>query len=66
MSTTTTEVTDHTIMPFGKFRGKAMINVPAIYLLWLFDNNCTHAGVKKYITANLQILKNETSNNYKK
>lgn len=46
-------------MPFGKYVGKPMINVPAKYLLWLFDNGCSHDGVRKYITANLDVLRKE-------
>lgn len=57
--TTTAELTDNSEMPFGKFKGKAMVDVPAKYLLWLFDNGCDHAGVKKYINDNLQVLKKE-------
>lgn len=46
-------------MPFGKYQGKAMINVPAKYLLWLFNNGCDHIGVKQYINDNLEVLKKE-------
>jgi uncharacterized protein (DUF3820 family) len=52
--------TDNTPMPFGMHRGKAMANVPAHYLLWLFDKGCDHEGVKQYIIANLDLLKKET------
>jgi uncharacterized protein (DUF3820 family) len=55
----TTEITDATPIPFGKYKGKAMINVPAIYLLWLHDNGCSHDGVRKYINNNLQALRKE-------
>lgn len=48
-------------MPFGKYIGKAMINVPAVYLLWLHDNGCSHTGVRKYIINNLDILKKEVA-----
>lgn len=46
-------------MPFGKYRGTAMINVPAVYLMWLFDQGCTHDGVKRYILDNKTILEAE-------
>jgi uncharacterized protein (DUF3820 family) len=58
----TTEFTDTTQMPFGKFQGKKMADVPAVYLLWLHDNDCHHPGVKKYILDNLQGLKQEVKN----
>lgn len=51
----TAQVTDATLMPFGKYRGKPLRKVPAKYLLWLFG--CTHAGVKQYILDNFKYLK---------
>lgn len=59
MQTGTIEITDSTPMPFGKFRGKAMVDVPAKYLLWLFNEGCDHEGVRKYINENLDVLKKE-------
>jgi len=53
--------TDTNTMPFGKHMGKAMSNVPAIYLLWLYHKGCTHEGVRKYIINNLEGLKKEQS-----
>ena len=53
------EITDNTPMPFGKHQGKAMINVPAQYLLWLYNEGCSHPGVKKYIIDNLDGLRKE-------
>lgn len=29
---------DESIMPFGKHKGEKLANVPADYLLWLYDN----------------------------
>lgn len=52
---------DNTPMPFGRYRGKAMINVPAVYLLWLHDNGCDHAGVKQYINDNFAALRSEAA-----
>jgi uncharacterized protein (DUF3820 family) len=56
---TPNEITDNSAMPFGKFQGKAMANIPAKYLLWLYDNGCSHEGVRKYIMANIAGLKKE-------
>jgi uncharacterized protein (DUF3820 family) len=55
------EFTDNTPMPFGKYMGKAMVNVPAIYLLWLYNEGCSHDGVRKYIINNLDAIKTEVS-----
>jgi uncharacterized protein (DUF3820 family) len=55
------EITDNHAMPFGKYMGKKMIEVPAVYMMWLYDNNCNHAGVKKYIIDNFQAIKQEAN-----
>lgn len=52
-------LTDHSPMPFGKYTGKAMVNVPAVYLLWLHNKGCDHQGVKNYINDNLDALQKE-------
>ena len=54
-------MTDSSLMPFGRYKGKKMIEVPGVYLMWLFNNACDHPGVKQYITDNLQALKNEAA-----
>jgi len=49
------EITDKSKMPFGKYKDYPMVNVPAVYLLFLHDNN--RAGrVSNYIKANLNVL----------
>ena len=49
---------DDDLMPFGKYKGMQMINVPASYLLWLYET--IDAGlVKDYIENNLDVLKQE-------
>lgn len=53
---------DYSQMPFGKYLGKRMIEIPSHYLLWLFDRGCDHPGVKKYILNNMSALKNEVAN----
>ena len=59
MSTDILQDTDK--MPFGKHKGKALVNVPAKYLLWLFNAGCDHAALKAYIAANLNILNKEAN-----
>ena len=51
------EIKDDTPMPFGRYMGRPMSAVPAIYLVWLYDNHCRHDGVRRYITRNLDGLK---------
>lgn len=50
---------DNSLMPWGKHEGEKMANVPASYLLWIYDNNKCHGEVKSYIVKNLELLKNE-------
>lgn len=59
-----TTYTDNSQMPFGKYKGKALVNVPADYLLYLWENMYgTMADQSKplsvYINDNLPNLKIE-------
>lgn len=61
MQTTKEGFTDKTPMPFGKYKGTAMANVPAPYLLWLHNAGCDHDGVRGYINDNLEVLLKENA-----
>ena len=63
-------LTDQSLMPFGKFKGTKMANVPADYLLWL------HGAMEKqselspekysvliYCSANMEVLQQEKKRN---
>lgn len=54
---TNNKLTDESSMPFGKYRGKQMADVPADYLLWLYDNCKCSDNVHDYIIDNLEVLK---------
>lgn len=54
-------LSDESSMPFGKHRGKRMIDVPAQYLLWLNDDGLKDGPLKNYIERNLDALKQEAS-----
>jgi uncharacterized protein (DUF3820 family) len=56
---TEAELDDMSPMPFGKFKGKKMKDVPVDYLHWLWHEGCRHSGVKSYIERNLDALKME-------
>jgi uncharacterized protein (DUF3820 family) len=69
---TATALTDNSPMPFGKHRGQALINVPASYLIWLYDAQTKRmaAGevlsladrtLRTYINNNLDALRVETA-----
>lgn len=51
--------TDKTLMPFGKYKGTALANVPATTLLWYWENINLSPPMKEYIQENLDALKQE-------
>lgn len=57
---------DTDLMPFGAHKGKRMIDVPASYLLWFYEENKAFKtkgdGLKvwKYAEDNLEVLKSQT------
>lgn len=53
------KLTDNSKMPWGKYEGEKMANVPAEYLLWCFNNNKCSKEVAVYIQDNLDVLKAE-------
>lgn len=54
-------LTDESLMPWGKWKGTKMANVPADYLLWLHKEGKYNASVKAYILENLELLKKEAN-----
>jgi uncharacterized protein (DUF3820 family) len=53
------QLTDQSIMSFGKYKGHKIANVPAEYLLFIYVEYDLQAPLKKYISDNLQGLKQE-------
>lgn len=54
-----TALTDKSEMPYGIHKGKTMANVPAKYLIWLYDNQKCTVQVKAYIEDNIEVLREE-------
>lgn len=53
---------DQSEMPFGKHKGKKMEDVPASYLLWLWDNGVwsdTAHVLHSYLRNNFSVLETE-------
>ena len=50
---------DNSLMPWGKYKGEKMANVPATYLMWLYNNEKCNAEVQAYIEDNMDALKEE-------
>jgi hypothetical protein len=56
------ELQDDDPMPFGKYKGTPMQDVPASYLFWLWNNgmkNDKQSDVADYIRRNLSVLRQE-------
>lgn len=54
-------LTDTCPMPWGKHKGKRMIDVPAAYLLWLHTEGKANGDVAAYIDDNMDVLLKETN-----
>jgi hypothetical protein len=53
---------DNSPMPWGKFQGTKLVNVPADYLIWIKDNmkrTISNQNVFDYIHENLDVLQKE-------
>lgn len=50
---------DFSLMTFGKYKGITLVNVPAKYLLWLYEQGDIKKDLKKYIEDNMDVLKKE-------
>jgi uncharacterized protein (DUF3820 family) len=56
---------DTDLMPYGIHKGKEMQDVPADYLLWLYEEGKLTEPVREYIEDNLEVLKVEIERNKK-
>lgn len=52
-------LTDESIIQFGAHKGKKLANVPAHYLLWMYDQHWCNKDYKKYIEDNMDVLKKD-------
>lgn len=50
-------MTDKSIMPWGKYQGQALANIPDSYFLWLYEANKAHGQLRVYIEDNLAAIK---------
>jgi hypothetical protein len=53
------ELTDNDKMPFGKYKGKSLIEVPASYLIYCYENYNLREALKNYIKNNMDVLKQQ-------
>ena len=52
-------------MPYGKYKGRPMEDVPADYLIWLVDNQRASPEVIEYVRENQDVLDKEIKENAK-
>jgi len=60
------EITDSFIMPFGKYEGEKIGNVPASYLIYMYESKFLFGDVKKYVGDNLNVLQKEANKEYER
>lgn len=60
------EWTDQTIMPFGTHKGKKLANVPGEYLLWVFKQDWIRPPLRRYIQANMDVIRDEITRERRK
>lgn len=53
------QMTDVDLMPFWVHKGTKMIDVPAEYLIWLYENDRCSPNVKAYIEDAMDFLNKE-------
>lgn len=53
--------TNETTMPFGKYKGEKLADVPASYLLYLLEEGIRNGPMKTYIETNIDSLKEKDS-----
>lgn len=54
---------EHSPMPYGKYKGRQIKDVPADYLLWLYYNDRASPAIEEYVERNLESLKEEAFDN---
>lgn len=48
---------DESLMPWGKYKGKKMVEVPDEYLLWIYDMGKVRGDLLVYIYDNLKVIR---------
>ncbi len=57
-----TNLNDNTIMWFGEYKGLTLANVPASYLMFLYEKGSIYGGLLDYVKDNLEVLEMEIIN----
>lgn len=51
---------DESIMKYGVWKGTRLIDIPASYFLYVYENNKCSDEVREYIEDNLEVIKQQT------
>lgn len=60
------KITDNSLMPYGKYKGKKMANIPASYLLWMYRNDKLFKALEVYVEENMDALEKEEKEEFSK
>ena len=58
------KLTDKSIITFGTHQGKALANVPARYLIFIYEQGKLTDNLKAYIVENWAVLKKQEREEY--
>jgi len=47
------------IMPFGKYKGEQLLDIPASYLEWIYDNLELNGDLEQAVSDAIDILRGE-------
>lgn len=49
-------LTEEDIIDYGKYKGTKLKNIPASYLLWVYDNDRATPEIRRYVKQNYMEL----------
>lgn len=52
-------ITENSPMPYGKYKGKKIKDLPADYLLWLYYNNRAIMAIRSYVGKHIRELEQQ-------
>lgn len=55
----------NSIMPFGKYKGKKLSEVPDNWFVWMYDHKKLSGNLKLYAETTIEILKIQARQNKK-
>lgn len=59
------KVPGHFTMSYGKYKGMDFDNLPASYLIYIYENGMAHGKVKEYFEENEETIRLQNENDKK-